>query len=97
MSYEWDEEIPQPKPPTNKVRLAVQTWCVEKYDPESGRNEPENDWGKARAATHADIARALGVTEVQLACFIDATVELNKRRETDERMRAINAISGVRK
>ncbi len=69
MTYEWDEEIPQPKPPTNRVRLAFQTWCVEKFDPNS-RGEQEPEWGMSRDATLADIARALGVSEAALEGFV---------------------------
>ncbi len=65
MSFRWEEEVPQPKPPTNRVRLAVQTWCVEKWDP-NFRGEQEPDWGMSRDADMHDIARALGMTPEEL-------------------------------
>lgn len=64
MTYEWEEEIPQPKPPTNRVRLAVETlgqW-------ESGR--AASHWGGAREAALADIARAIGVELAALEGFV---------------------------
>ncbi len=61
MSYEWEEEVPQPKPPTVRVRLMI---CG------AGPNGGVMDHPK-REATRVDIARALGVTEGQLANFVE--------------------------
>lgn len=61
MPYEWDEEVPQPKPPTRHCRL-----LVESYEPKPGIHAGPS----TRDATQADIARALGVTEASLADFL---------------------------
>ena len=56
MTYEWDEEIPQPKPPARHVGLVIKWY--------------EDDGPQIRDATQSDIAKALGVTEAQLAAFL---------------------------
>lgn len=61
MTYEWDEEIPQPKPPTNRVALKVQTLNWSKQAPLEA---------SLRDATQADIARALVVTEAELSHWL---------------------------
>lgn len=65
MTYEWEEEIPQPKPPTRRARLDVVT-----VEPDVAHGRPDEWLTKRREATLADIARALGVTDNQLAAFL---------------------------
>lgn len=66
MSYEWEEELPQPKPPTVRLKL-----FVGEAGPNGGLMVHAGSAAIQRAATQADIARALGVTEGQLAEFLD--------------------------
>lgn len=61
MAYEWDEEIPQPKPPTRRCELFV------RYGAQQTEDQILYD---SREATQTDIARALGVTEAQLKAFL---------------------------
>lgn len=50
-AYEWEEEVPQPKPPTRRCELLVRF------------GKDQLDLSSYRPATQADIARALGVSE----------------------------------
>lgn len=63
MTYEWEEEVPQPKPPTRRCSLLVFS------------GEDRLNAANYRPATLADIARALGVEEAELSGFLRRRIE----------------------